>query len=122
RRTMLKLMSSNEEVRSGIDWIFVVRELERQFAPGAPYRELRDVAARVTVRKFKAGETIFEEGAPGNSLFVLRSGGVTLSRAPVLAAGHVRRRADRGAVISQVRAGRLFGEMALMGDGTWRET
>ncbi len=122
RRTMLKLMSSNEEVRSGIDWIFVVRELERHFAPGAAYRELRDVAGRVTVRKFRAGETIFEEGAAGNSLFVLRSGGVTLSRAPMQGSGHIRRRADRGAVISQVRAGQLFGEMALMGDSTRRET
>jgi len=119
---MLKLMSSNEEVRSGIDWIFVVRELQRHFAPGAPYRELRDVAAKVTVRRFKAGETVFEEGAAGDSLFALRSGGVTLSRASVQGAAGGRRRADRSAVISQVRAGRLFGEMALMGDPTRRET
>src|SRR6185436_7607412 len=35
RRTMIKLMSSNDELRSGIDWIFVARELQRSFAPAA---------------------------------------------------------------------------------------
>lgn len=123
RRTMLKLMNSNEEVRSGIDWIFIVRELQRHFAPGAAYRELRDVAARVTVKRFKAGETIFTEGETGDSLFALRSGGVTLSRSPtVQGVRAARRQRDRDAVISQVRAGRLFGEMALMGDPIRRET
>ncbi|HYM36051.1 MAG TPA: cyclic nucleotide-binding domain-containing protein, partial [Steroidobacteraceae bacterium] len=122
RRTMLKLMNSNEEVRSGIDWIFIVRELQRHFAPGAAYRDLREVASRVSVRRFKAGETIFTEGDAGDSLFALRSGGVTLSRASGAQGVRVRRQRDRDAVISQVRAGRLFGEMALMGDPTRRET
>ena len=40
RRTMVKLMNSNEEVRSGIDWIFVVRELQRHFAP---YRDAEEI-------------------------------------------------------------------------------
>ena len=48
RRTMVKLMNSNEEVRSGIDWIFVVRELQRHFAPFGTLRDLRPIAARVT--------------------------------------------------------------------------
>ena len=41
RRTMVKLMNSNEEVRSGIDWIFVVRELQRHFVPFGTLQELR---------------------------------------------------------------------------------
>jgi Fe-S-cluster-containing hydrogenase component 2/thioredoxin reductase/CRP-like cAMP-binding protein len=112
RRTMLKLMNSNEEVRSGIDWIFVVRELQRHFAPFATLKELRDIAARVTLRRFKAGEVLFKEGESGDSLFVLRSGGVTLSRKQM--------RDDL--LVSQVRAGQLVGEMALMGDPVRRET
>ena len=80
RRTMVKLMNSNEEVRSGIDWIFVVRELQRHFAPFATLKDLRDIAARVTLRRFKAGDVLFKEGEVGDSLFVLRSGGVALSR------------------------------------------
>ncbi len=81
RRTMVKLMNSNEEVRSGIDWIFVVRELQRHFAPFADAAGSADIAARVTLRRFKAGDVLFKEGEVGDSLFVLRSGGVALGRA-----------------------------------------
>jgi Fe-S-cluster-containing hydrogenase component 2/CRP-like cAMP-binding protein len=112
RRTMLKLMNSNEEVRSGIDWIFVVRELQRHFAPFASLRELRAIAARVTLRQYKAGQVLFKEGEVGDSLFVLRSGGVTLSRV----------QSEDDKLVSQVRSGHLIGEMALMGDPVRRET
>jgi Fe-S-cluster-containing hydrogenase component 2/thioredoxin reductase len=112
RRTMLKLMNSNEEVRGGIDWIFVVRELQRHFAPFASLRELRDITARVTLRQFKAGEVFFREGEVGDSLYVVRSGGVTLSR----------QQAGGNLLVSQVRSGHLVGEMALMGDPVRRET
>jgi Fe-S-cluster-containing hydrogenase component 2/thioredoxin reductase len=112
RRTMVKLMNSNEEVRSGIDWIFVVRELQRHFAPFATHKDLRDIAARVTLRRYKAGDVLFREGEGGSSLFVLRSGGVTLSR------GHN----GSSILVSQVRSGALLGEMALMGDPLRRET
>ncbi|MGH8185971.1 MAG: cyclic nucleotide-binding domain-containing protein, partial [Steroidobacteraceae bacterium] len=112
RRTMVKLMNSNEEVRSGIDWIFVVRELQRHFAPFATLKELRDIASRVTARSFKAGDVIFKEGQPGDSLFVLRSGGVTLAR----------HKDGEDLLVSQVRSGSLVGEMALMGDPVRRET
>lgn len=112
RRTMLKLMNSNEEVRSGIDWIFVVRELQRHFAPFAPLRELRDVGARVASHQFDAGATIYREGDEAASLFIVRSGAITLSR-----------QVDgRNVLVSQLRSGKLFGQMALMGDGIRRET
>jgi Fe-S-cluster-containing hydrogenase component 2 len=109
---MLKLMNSNEEVRSGIDWIFVVRELQRHFAPFAPLKELRSIGSRVTLHNYKAGEVLFKEGSVGDSLFVLRSGGVTLSR----------KQGDKDMLVSQVRSGHLVGEMALMGDPVRRET
>lgn len=112
RRTMVKLMNSNEEVRSGIDWIFVVRELQRHFAPFATLRDLRGIAARVTLRRFKAGEVLFKEGEVGDSLFVLRSGGVALSR----------RQGAQQMLVAEVRSGHLVGEMALMGDPVRRET
>ena len=117
RRTMLKLMNSNEEVRSGIDWIFVVRELQRHFAPFATLSELRPIAARVAVRQFKAGQVLFAEGQVGDSLYVLRSGGVTLSRNLSVAGGQA-----GDMLVSQVRSGHLVGEMALMGDPVRRET
>jgi Fe-S-cluster-containing hydrogenase component 2 len=112
RRTMIKLMSSNESVRNGIDWIFVVRELQRHFAPQASARELKDIAAQVSVRSVKAGEPIFSEGESGASLFIVRSGAVTLSR----------RRNGLDLLVAQVPAGQLAGEMSLMGDPQRRET
>jgi Fe-S-cluster-containing hydrogenase component 2/thioredoxin reductase len=112
RRTMVKLMNSNEEVRSGIDWIFVVRELQRHFAPRASARDLREIAGLVAVRRFKAGETIFKEGDPGESLFIVRSGSVTLSR----------RRNGQDLLVAQVPGGALVGEMSLMGDSQRRES
>jgi Fe-S-cluster-containing hydrogenase component 2/thioredoxin reductase len=112
RRTMLKLMNSHEEVRLGIDWIFIVRELQAHFAPYATLRDLRDVAARITVRQFKAGDVLFAEGETGDSLFVLRSGNLRLSR----------KRGGQDMLVAQLRAGQLAGEMALMGDPLRHET
>jgi hypothetical protein len=34
RRMMVKVMNSNDEVREGIDWMFIVRALQKHFAPG----------------------------------------------------------------------------------------
>jgi Fe-S-cluster-containing hydrogenase component 2/CRP-like cAMP-binding protein/thioredoxin reductase len=112
RRTMLKLMNSNDTVREGIEWIFVVRELQNQFAPNLDAAALRDIAARVQVHQFKAGETIFEEGDRGDSLHVVRSGGVALSRQVD----------DEDVLVAEVRSGNRIGDMALMGDPTRRET
>ena len=112
RRTMLKLMNSNESVREGIDWIFVVRELQRVFAPHANVDELRPIAERVARRSFKAGETLFREGEAGDTLHLIRSGGISLTRS----------HQGRGVLVSQLRSGSLVGEMALMGDPVRRET
>jgi Fe-S-cluster-containing hydrogenase component 2/thioredoxin reductase len=112
RRTMLKLMNSNEGVRKGIDWIFIVRELQRHFAPSATFRDLRSMAAGLAVKRYKAGEAVYSEGETGDSLFIIRSGGLTLSREND---GHA-------IVVAQIAAGSLVGEMALMGDPERRET
>jgi Fe-S-cluster-containing hydrogenase component 2 len=108
---MIKLMNSNEEVRGGIDWIFIVRELQRHFAPRATVQALREIADRTKLRQFKAGATIFEEGEPGASLHVIRSGAVTLSR----------KVGKERLIVAQLRSGSLLGEMSLMGDPVRRE-
>jgi Fe-S-cluster-containing hydrogenase component 2/thioredoxin reductase len=112
RRTMLKLMSSNEDVRKGIDWIFIVRELQRHFAPRATLAELRGIASGLQVRRYKAAEKVFSEGDAGDSLFIVRSGGLSLTR----------RREAADVLVAQVPSGQLVGEMALMGDPQRRET
>jgi Fe-S-cluster-containing hydrogenase component 2/thioredoxin reductase/CRP-like cAMP-binding protein len=112
RRVMIKLMSSNEDARRAIDRIFVVRELQRHFAPKAPLRLLQDIASRIEVKRYKAGESVFQQGDKGDSLFIVRSGGLTLFR----------KDRDSEMAIAQVPAGDLFGEMALMGDPVRRDT
>ncbi len=112
RRTMLKLMSSNEEVRIGIDWIFTVRELQRQFAPQAGLDDLREIARRMPLKKLKAGDALFKEGDPGDTLYLLRSGNLTLTRLS----------GKQGVVVGQLRSGELAGELAVMSDGLRHET
>ncbi len=112
RRTMLKLMNSNDEVRAGIDWMFVIRELQRSFAPHAAFKELGDIADRVTIRQYKAGDSVFSQGDSGECMYLVRSGAVKL----------LRRQGDREMLVAQVRSGELIGEMALMGDPIRRES
>jgi Fe-S-cluster-containing hydrogenase component 2/CRP-like cAMP-binding protein len=109
---MVKLMNSNEDVRKGIDWIFIVRELQRHFAPRAPLSELRGIAADLKVRRYTAGEIVYSEGETGDGLFIVRSGGLTLTR----------KRDGQQLLVAQIPSGQLAGEMALMGDPQRRET
>jgi len=112
RRIMLKLISSNEEIAAGIEWIFIVRELQRHFAPRAATRELRDIAANLEIRRLRAGESLYREGEKQHTLFLIKSGGFTLSK-----------EIDGWSVfISQVRAGKMIGQLALMGDPVRRES
>jgi Fe-S-cluster-containing hydrogenase component 2/CRP-like cAMP-binding protein/thioredoxin reductase len=112
RRIMLKLLNSNDDVRSGIDWIFVVRELQRHFAPQASLRRLKEIAARLKPKRWKAGERIVAEGEPGASLYMVRSGGVVLYRG----------RDQHMTLVGRMQAGQSFGETTLMGDAVRRET
>ncbi|MGA0838270.1 MAG: cyclic nucleotide-binding domain-containing protein [Pseudomonadales bacterium] len=112
RRIMVKLFNSNEDVREGVDWIFIVRELQRAFAPGASFDELRSISAAAALRQFKAGEALFEAGSTGASLHLVRRGSVSLKRIV----------GDHPVTVAEVRAGELVGEMALMGDAVRRET
>lgn len=113
RRTMVKLMNSNEEVRLGIDWIFIVRELQRHFAPKATFQQLRDIAQNTPVCEFKSGDTVYAQGDDGASMHLVRRGSVNLSRG-----------GDSGppVLVAELRAGELFGQMSLMGDPSRRET
>ena len=111
RRIMVKLFNSNEQVRKGVDWIFVVRELKRIFAPGASFDELRAISELARIREFRAGDRVFAAGEPGDHLHVIRRGSVSLRRP----------QKGRAVTVAELRAGELMGEMALMGDPVRRE-
>lgn len=111
RRTMVKLMNSNDEVREGIDLIFIVRALQKNVAPQLSVPKLSEFASTAKLRTFKAGETIFKQGERGENLHIIRRGSVTLSRES--GTEHI--------VVAQLQTGAIVGEMSLMGDPVRRE-
>lgn len=116
RRTMLKLMNSNDQVRRGIDWIFTVRTLQKHFAPSLSPTLLRDVALACELKTFKAGQTLFKQGETGDCLHVIRRGAVTLQRTMS------ENSREYTTVVAQLQADQLVGEMALMGEPVRRDT
>jgi CRP-like cAMP-binding protein/Fe-S-cluster-containing hydrogenase component 2 len=105
RREVLKLVNSVEAVRHHIDRHFVIRAIQTAFAPDASDEELAGVAERATVNDYKPGAVIFAEGAEADTLHLIRSGSVAVSR----------NIGGREIVTSYVAAGNYVGEMGLMG-------
>ena len=63
-------------------------------------------AERLRVRRFRRGETIFHQGDPGDSLFIIESGAVKI----VLPSPE----GEEGAIIATLGRGDFFGELALL--------
>lgn len=112
RRTILKLMNSNDVVRQGIVWIFTVRELQRHFAPTATVAELRPIASEIKQRSFAPGEVLWRAGDPGDSVHIVQNGTVALYRPSE----------EGDVVVAQIRAGELVGQMSVLGDPTHDQT
>ena len=111
RRIMLKLISSNEEVAAGIEWTFIARELQRHFSPSASTSELRSLMSDVEIVRMRAGEQLYAQGQEEECLYLIKSGGITLSR-----------NIDGEEIfLSQVRAGKMVGHLAMMGDPVRRQ-
>ena len=112
RRIMVKLMNSNDDVREGIDRVFIMRALELAFKTSMPSDGLGQLASQVELKSFKAGETLYSEGEEGDYLDLIRSGTVVLVQKPD----------DVELVLSQLQSGDLVGQMALMGTPIRQET
>lgn len=65
----------------------------------------RDLAARGTPQHFAMGETIFAEGEPGSSLFMINTGQVEISKMTY---------SGRKLVLAYLGAGDLLGEVAVL--------
>lgn len=107
RRTMIKLLNSNDSVKKGLDQVFIIRVLQQKFAPGTHMQELIDIADGAELRTLSRGESIYREGDKGDCMYLIRSGSVTLSR---LIDG-------KDTVVGTIPSGNYFGELALMGYG-----
>jgi hypothetical protein len=89
----------------GPDGDWSVRFLRRGFGR-APPRLLQRAFAALEPRAVAANERLFEEGARGDSYFIVRSGGVEIRRS--------------NGEFARLGAGDAFGEEALLGDGRRR--
>ncbi|MBM3571373.1 MAG: cyclic nucleotide-binding domain-containing protein, partial [Alphaproteobacteria bacterium] len=104
RRSMVKLISSIPAVKRTLDETAMARQIQNQLAPNMTPGDLAEVVAASKIEKFNRGDVLFKEGDSGDSVHLIRSGSVTVSR----------RIGGRDIVLSYVPAGHYVGEMALM--------
>jgi CRP/FNR family cyclic AMP-dependent transcriptional regulator len=89
-------MPTGEETARLLARTEVFRDLEE--------RELREVAQVAVPRRWEHGEIIFREGDPGNTCYLLQSGAVVLTR---------EHQDGRTVALAELRAGGMFGELAI---------
>jgi CRP/FNR family cyclic AMP-dependent transcriptional regulator len=70
--------------------------------------ELQALSEIVTVRHFKSGQTLFQYGEPGDTMYFVRSGTVKFT---------TRNHAGEEVVLEEVGEGNFFGEVALLDGG-----
>ncbi len=109
-RAVRKLQTSVAAVQQELDRVAVRRLVHTTLGADLPIAELEDIIAGATIRAFKAGECIVEEGDAIAALYILRSGSATVSR---LEAG-------RQNVLNFVSAGSLFGERGFLENNALR--
>lgn len=68
----------------------------------------RDLAAFAHIKRYAAGETIFDMGSPGQSMMAIAEGSVRVS---------VLTPSARDVTLAELRAGDVFGEIALLDGG-----
>ena len=66
--------------------------------------QLEDVSRRLKPARYRQGEVIIREGAPGDEMYLIESGRVRVDR----------QRRDEAILLDNLEAGDLFGEMALL--------
>jgi CRP/FNR family transcriptional regulator len=96
-------MGSAEETVRLLSRVSLFKELSE--------RELAELAQVAVPRRWLAGESVFREGDPGDTCYVVRTGAVRV----------IRRHSDgRAVTLAELREGDLFGELAMFGEGETR--
>jgi CRP-like cAMP-binding protein/thioredoxin reductase/Fe-S-cluster-containing dehydrogenase component len=104
RRAMLKLLDSAPGVERQLGEVSLKRVVRQCFGTALPAAEVEHLVQGALVRRFAAGETLFNEGDEADGLYMIRRGSVTISR---WADG-------KEVVAAYVSAGSYIGEMALI--------
>jgi CRP/FNR family transcriptional regulator, cyclic AMP receptor protein len=98
---IIRTMPNGEETAALLARVEVFSELEE--------RELRDVAQVAVPRSYERGQVIFREGDSGDTCYVIRSGAVSVMR---------EHQDGRVIALAELRAGSMFGELAMFGGET----
>ncbi len=104
RKAMLKLLAVSPPVKEMVDRTFLVRAVRAYLFPEAPEALLWPLIARAEVRSLAKNKCLFEEGEPADSLYLIRSGMVKVSKRSV----------DREIILAYLVAGNFFGEVSLL--------
>ena len=104
RRSMLRLLTSVESVRTALDEVSLKRVVRRTLVADIAEHDLDDLVRGALLKRYGAGEVLFHEGDEADGLYLIRRGSVTASR----------RFDGCDVVLSYVAAGHFVGEMALM--------
>jgi CRP-like cAMP-binding protein/thioredoxin reductase len=104
RNTMIKLVRSEPSVKQAIDGAAVVREIKTYLAPQIDDALLSELVAGSSICDFKPNETLIEQGANDDAVYLIRKGSVTVSM----------RVGNEEIVTAYVPAGNYVGEMALV--------
>ena len=107
RRTMLKLISSVEDVRKQTDEKFVRNAIFNYLGPMlGPEAVDALMAGGVELRRYNTNDVITRDGDQADGLYLIRRGSVTVSKVVD----------GKDKILSYVSAGNYVGEMALLND------
>jgi CRP-like cAMP-binding protein/thioredoxin reductase/Fe-S-cluster-containing hydrogenase component 2 len=104
RNTMIRLVRSVPEVKQAIDSAAVVRRIKVTFAPHVAEELLDDIVRSAEVVAFKRNDTLIEQGATDDAVYLIQSGSVTVSI----------RFGGKEIVNAYIPAGNYVGEMAML--------
>jgi len=104
RNTMLRLERSVPSVARAIDEVAIVRVIKSYLGQSLDNALLAPVVKQAELVSLKAGDTLIQEGANDDAMYLIRSGSVLVSR--VVGGQEV--------VLTYLAAGNYVGEMALL--------
>ena len=104
RNTMIRLVRSVPEVKQAIDSQAVIRQIKVGLAPEVDDQLLDEVVRTAQVVEFKPDDTLIEQGAHDDWVYLIRSGSVSVSV----------RLGGKDIVNAYVPAGNFVGEMAML--------
>jgi CRP-like cAMP-binding protein/thioredoxin reductase len=104
RKAVLRLLAVAPGARRAVDRAFLVRAFQTYLFPGLPVEALADLVDRARLEETPRGTVVFREGDPGTAFYLIRSGMVKVSQGE----------AGRERVLTYLKAGSFFGEVALL--------